>query len=688
MVVLDVFIGLVLVYFLYSLLVSLMGEILSTSIGMRARILRQGIDNFLNDKHPKKHGIFVWLHDLFLVEHTDFRYSNAGKFYDEPTIKYLAKVGENKRWSMVYTKPAYIEKSHFVTAIINMFLSRSIGVNEWDKVKFAVENNTLNLEPETLKMFQNWLAQSEDSYPKFKAFIGNSFEEVNDRLVGWYKRKIGVFLFVMGALLSLIMNVDTFEIVQTLTNDPDKRQQVLEMAIATSKTKGTFILADSLKRDSIYRQHVDSAFTKSLSSIDEISTLLGSGWSDIPEKGLVKKTAFLVKQANPFSQKFWGFIITAFAISLGAKFWFDILKKLIALRGSGDKPDEHHINKTKTDPEAPTSSNGLKLNTDDPAIIALSNNRKKWETQPGFIAANVRYEDNNEGYIELIFEDKRDTDKMPSSVPNPLHPMEHVRLKYLKGKKGSFDTVDTSDILNCALYQSNTRSWGTPAGVVYDPRTKKNMILTCGHVVRNNKTAFIDETKSKIQYKNPETGNLDDLGFAKNIVLSSFCDAGIVEVNESFNNKIKDLKLLNKVRDVSSVEEHNTIVKIHTLRKDAQSSNGKLTVKGKIIYTGQNWSFQDLPSPDFRFYDLFMIGDQDGDLTKKLTESGDSGSLITDENDNQIGILVGGVTMGDQHYSYGIKLKDIFEILQLQPAKNEKKYNYFVELPDSATSNA
>ena len=174
MVVLDVFIGLVFVYFLYSLFVSILAEMFSTWIGMRSRILRQGIDNFLNDQHPKKHGLFMWLHDLFLVEHTDFRYTTAGKFYNEPSIKYLAKVGENKRYSMKYTKPAYIEKSHFVSAILSMLIRRSIGVSEWDKVKFAIDNNALNLEKDTLQMFKDWMVQSNDSYDKFKAYIGNS----------------------------------------------------------------------------------------------------------------------------------------------------------------------------------------------------------------------------------------------------------------------------------------------------------------------------------------------------------------------------------------------------------------------------------------------------------------------------------------------------------------------------------
>ena len=34
-----------------------------------------------------------------------------------------------------------------------------------------------------------------------------------------------------------------------------------------------------------------------------------------------------------------GWIITAFAISLGAQFWFDLLTKFVNLRAAGPKPE-------------------------------------------------------------------------------------------------------------------------------------------------------------------------------------------------------------------------------------------------------------------------------------------------------------------------------------------------------------
>ncbi len=45
----EVVIGLVFIYLLYSLLVTILGEIIANSLGIRARLLRVAIERMLND---------------------------------------------------------------------------------------------------------------------------------------------------------------------------------------------------------------------------------------------------------------------------------------------------------------------------------------------------------------------------------------------------------------------------------------------------------------------------------------------------------------------------------------------------------------------------------------------------------------------------------------------------------------
>ena len=139
-------------------------------------------------------------------------------------------------------------------------------------------------------MFKDWLTQSNDSYVKFKAYLGNSFEEVNDRLVGWYKRKIGLFLFIIGFIVCTTMNVDTFEIVQILADNPESRKEMVELAISTTKEFGS---SNEVTKDE---------FEKTQNSINKVGNILGAGWKNTDEPWW------------PWNKKFWGFIVTAFAL--------------------------------------------------------------------------------------------------------------------------------------------------------------------------------------------------------------------------------------------------------------------------------------------------------------------------------------------------------------------------------------
>jgi len=66
--------------------------------------------------------------------------------------------------------------------------------------------------------------------------------------------------------------------------------------------------------------------------IAEIRRPLGMGWEGVSLRSL--STYDLVS-------KVLGFILTALAISMGAPFWFDLLKKLVNIRSSGSRPYEN-----------------------------------------------------------------------------------------------------------------------------------------------------------------------------------------------------------------------------------------------------------------------------------------------------------------------------------------------------------
>src|SRR6478609_2016870 len=111
-VVLDVVIGLVFIYLLYSLFITILGEMAISWFGIRARILRKAVEKMLNDGYPEseKEGLdklSYEIKDFFLQEPKEFNGSFAGKFYDQPPIKYLTRSQKRSPFLFRQSKPSY-----------------------------------------------------------------------------------------------------------------------------------------------------------------------------------------------------------------------------------------------------------------------------------------------------------------------------------------------------------------------------------------------------------------------------------------------------------------------------------------------------------------------------------------------------------------------------------------------------
>lgn len=137
-------------------------------------------------------------------------------------------------------------------------------------------------------------------------------------------------LFFIGLLLAGVGNVSAIDAAQDLWTDPVARAAVTgaaEKYVADASTKLT---------------------TDSVDSVDEATKLVAKvgfpvGWN-------AEAKAVWVERSDPKVFDSWsetraqlsivlGWILTALLVMLGGPFWFDLLTRLVALRGSGAKPD-------------------------------------------------------------------------------------------------------------------------------------------------------------------------------------------------------------------------------------------------------------------------------------------------------------------------------------------------------------
>jgi hypothetical protein len=165
----------------------------------------------------------------------------------------------------------------------------------------------------------------EDVMTEFRKSLETWFDDSMQRVTGWYKRKTQVIILCLALPICFCLNVDTLAIASSLYTDPSLREAVVanaEAYVANAASENATAASTNATLETTYNKvH------------DELTGLnLPIGW-----------TTDTTDPRHPAT--FWGWLlkiggilITAFAVSMGAPFWFDLLNKLVNLRAAGNKP--------------------------------------------------------------------------------------------------------------------------------------------------------------------------------------------------------------------------------------------------------------------------------------------------------------------------------------------------------------
>ncbi len=263
--VLEVAIGLTFCYGTLALVVSTLQEALAAAFSLRANMLLAAIKRMLDD--PRCEAL-------------------AQSLYDHPLVNPHGSTTARRPLSV---RPSYIEPAHFAIALLD-----SLRSSPAIPLQAAIEALP---DAQVRRVLLALLHQSGGDLARFQEGIAGWFNSAMERLSGVYKRRQLLISFLLAMLLSIMLNVDSIHLFQTLWQNPALAAQI--------KAAPAGLDPEALRQ----------------------MWALPIGWSTFPP---TLNTAFALQVA--------GWLITAGTTLFGAPFWFDLLQHAVQLRSTGAKP--------------------------------------------------------------------------------------------------------------------------------------------------------------------------------------------------------------------------------------------------------------------------------------------------------------------------------------------------------------
>lgn len=229
--------------------------------------------------------------------------------------------------------PSYISAKSFGEAVIDLIVPDAAGQTTMTTIQDSLKKLPADL-PFTTSL-QSLATNAANDISRFRTSIENWYDDHMDRVSGWYKRHVAKITIAVGAILVILLNINTITIGRTLYSN----------SVVSSAVSMVAANHPNCAKGEPQEQCLSSLQTD-LSAVAQAG--LPIGWPTV--------SACLVKGAscnwwqqrgilNPNGNSAWqlvlviiGFLLTILALTPGAQFWFGLLVKLGAIRSTGPKP--------------------------------------------------------------------------------------------------------------------------------------------------------------------------------------------------------------------------------------------------------------------------------------------------------------------------------------------------------------
>jgi hypothetical protein len=342
--ILEVATGIVFIYLLLSLMCTALREGLEGFLRTRASYLESGIRELLFDSKGIDLAKSLYQHPLV--------YSLFPGSYASPSPDKTAG------WLTRGRKlPAYIPAGNFAAALVDIIARGPAPDSGVPQASGTPHPNADSTQPVTIADIRQHiqlianppvqravlaaLDTANGDLEKAKKNIEHWYDSAMDRVSGRYKRSTQGVLLGIGLVIAVGFNVDTISLADYLyrnetqrgalvaqagvsINDADFLKQNLEMVAGQVEQ-----LQLPIGWDFLFVQNTQQT---------QLETQMNENATKHPNSLIARWTPFW-NDYHVWLTKPLGWLLTAFAITLGAPFWFDILNKIMIIR-STVKPHE------------------------------------------------------------------------------------------------------------------------------------------------------------------------------------------------------------------------------------------------------------------------------------------------------------------------------------------------------------
>jgi hypothetical protein len=322
--ILDVAIGMVFVYLLFSLVCTAINEWVAAVLGLRASNLEAGIRSLLNEGSLPESGSVTG--------------PIAEAIYKHGLVQSLFR---QDRWDKILGRkgwPSYIPGRTFALTLFEVLApSDPNGAKQVHDILAAVGKLPDGATKESLLTVIN---QANGDLEKARKAVEDWYNDGMDRVAGWYKRKTQVILLILGIIVAVGTNTDSVLVAKTLWNTPALRESTVKAADqfvqqnppATQGQPATPVQGKSI-------DEITKNIREYNSKVQNLGLPIGWPNQKDPQERAEDPRAWPGCDWRLLLSRLLGWTLTAIAVSFGAPFWFDTLNKFMVVR-STVKPKE------------------------------------------------------------------------------------------------------------------------------------------------------------------------------------------------------------------------------------------------------------------------------------------------------------------------------------------------------------